>query len=424
MTQSRSRIGTLRIAMQITKIKVNNFKSLVDFEIDLAKFNCIVGLNGSGKSTFLQFMSFLSQLMRGDIGNWLKIREWETTDCISWWTTNTTISFSVNFIDNNSQPGYWSVAYDCVSLYCVKEEIVFNGKTFIVDNTSEEEIGNYKFYVADNNSTFETGTIAFQYEGSILSVFKEKKITDVLEAIKIIIRDIESCDLLAPTFLRKGSSVEKSDNIGLCGEKLAAFLWTIGKDKRDELLIKLRALFPQVRKIEVHDNDSFQSSLGIPTNLPGKELSIIEIYNKNKFGTKPSIIYANQINDGFLRLVAFLAQKETQSSFLLFDEIENGINQELVEYLLKELVEARQQIVVTTHSPLFLNYLDDELARDSVHYFYKTSEGFTRCKKFFSLPSTSEKLGTLGPGEAIADTNLYRLNEEIERLDLNKGKED
>ena len=93
------------------------------------------------------------------------------------------------------------------------------------------------------------------------------------------------------------------------------------------------------------------------------------------------------------------------------------------EFLLKELVEAKQQVVVTTHSPLFLNYLDDDLARDSVQYFYKTPEGFTRCRKFFSLPSTSKKLGTLGPGEVIADTNLYKLNEEIEQLDRNGKKE-
>jgi AAA15 family ATPase/GTPase len=409
--------------MQITKIKVNNFKSLVDFEIDLAKFNCIVGLNGSGKSTFLQFMSLLSQLMKGDIGHWLKTREWDSIDCKSWWSTNTTILFSVEFIDDNSLHGYWSATYDCGSLYCVKEEIVFNGKKLIVDNADVEEVGSYKFSMSNNDSTFETGIIPFQYEGSILSVFKEKKIADALGSIKISFSNIESCDLLTPFFLRKGSSAEKSDSIGLCGENLAAFLWNIGDEKREELLQKLRKLFPQIRKIEVIDNDSFQSAHGMPKNLPDKELSIIEIYKKNEFRTKPSMIYANQINDGFLRLIAFLAQKETKSSFLLFDEIENGINQELVEFLLKELVEARQQIVVTTHSPLFLNYLNDDLARDSVHYFYKTPEGFTRCKKFFSLPSTSQKLGTLGPGEAIADTNLYRLNEEIERLDCNTGKE-
>ena len=112
-----------------------------------------------------------------------------------------------------------------------------------------------------------------------------------------------------------------------------------------------------------------------------------------------------------------LAQLQSDRQVLLFDEIENGINQELVEFLVNELVEAKQQIVVTTHSPLFLNYLDDDLARKSVQYFYKTPEGYTRCRKFFSLPATEKKLGTLGPGSAVSDTLLYQLNEEMAQLD-------
>lgn len=45
--------------MKITHIKVDNFKSLVDFNLPLAKFSCLVGLNSSGKSTVLQFFDFL-----------------------------------------------------------------------------------------------------------------------------------------------------------------------------------------------------------------------------------------------------------------------------------------------------------------------------------------------------------------------------
>lgn len=47
---------------RISRLEVNNFKSLVDFEMDLPKFSCLIGLNGAGKSTVLQFIDFLSQL--------------------------------------------------------------------------------------------------------------------------------------------------------------------------------------------------------------------------------------------------------------------------------------------------------------------------------------------------------------------------
>lgn len=33
----------------ITSLYVDNFKSLVDFRLELARFNCLVGLNGADK---------------------------------------------------------------------------------------------------------------------------------------------------------------------------------------------------------------------------------------------------------------------------------------------------------------------------------------------------------------------------------------
>jgi AAA15 family ATPase/GTPase len=99
---------------------------------------------------------------------------------------------------------------------------------------------------------------------------------------------------------------------------------------------------------------------------------------------------------------------------LLFDEIENGINPEFVEFLIDSFVEDRNhQIVVTTHSPLILNYLEDDIAKKSVMYLYKTEQGHTKSIPFFSIPSMAEKLKIMGPGEVYADTNLTELADEI-----------
>jgi len=86
--------------MRISKLKCSNFKSLVDFEITLAKFSCLVGLNGSGKSTILQFVDFLAQLMRGDLTNWLKEREWSPTDLVAWRREKIPITFAVEMAND------------------------------------------------------------------------------------------------------------------------------------------------------------------------------------------------------------------------------------------------------------------------------------------------------------------------------------
>jgi predicted ATP-binding protein involved in virulence len=115
-----------------------------------------------------------------------------------------------------------------------------------------------------------------------------------------------------------------------------------------------------------------------------------------------------------LRLIAIVAELASYGQrFVLFDEIENGINPEVVEFVIDKLVNARQQVLVTTHSPMILNYLDDETAKKGVIYLYKTSQGHTKAIPFFSIPSLAKKLTVMGPGEAFVDTKLTHLAEEI-----------
>ncbi|CAI09095.1 AAA family ATPase [Aromatoleum aromaticum] len=54
----------------IELIAVRNFKSLAQFKLRLHRFNCLVGMNGAGKSTVLQAIDFIAQLMEGRIDEW------------------------------------------------------------------------------------------------------------------------------------------------------------------------------------------------------------------------------------------------------------------------------------------------------------------------------------------------------------------
>ncbi len=122
------------------------------------------------------------------------------------------------------------------------------------------------------------------------------------------------------------------------------------------------------------------------------------------------------MNDGLLRLIAILAELRTKHRFVLFDEIENGINPELVEFVLDSLVNAEQQVLVTTHSPMILNYLEDDIAAAGVIYLYRTPDGRTQAVPFFSIPSLKKKLTVMGPGEAFVDTDLLSLGAEISAM--------
>jgi predicted ATPase len=195
--------------------------------------------------------------------------------------------------------------------------------------------------------------------------------------------------------------------MGLGGQKLAAFLYELGSDKRRRLAKVLKTVYPQLSEL-----------LAKSIRSGWKQLEIIEDYE----GDDGQYIWpvmrteARHINEGMLRQIAILAELESEHGFLLFDEVENGVNPELVEFLLKELRDTDKQVVVTTHSPLILNYLDDESARESVIYLFKTKEGYTKSIRFFSIPSLKKKLTVMGPGEAFVDTNLVDLAEEIKSI--------
>lgn len=385
--------------IQLKRIEVENFKSLVGFQIDLAKFSCLIGMNGAGKSTVLQFIDFTSQLVLGDVKGWLKERKWKPTDLKSKLTRKVNIEVCVRFVDEQGEPaGRWEASYSPSKLRCIRERID------LLDHLLE--IKNDKVEITDLATGQEKRyEITFDYEGSILSALKEELLPPSILECKKLLSEVKSLDLLAPERLRQLTR-ESSGTLGLGGQNLSAFLHEMSNQKRLELVESLKVAYPHLQGLNAK---SLQSG--------SKQIEISESYEGQEAGFFPKMITeARHINDGMLRLMAILAELHSTHRFLLFDEIENGINPELVEFVLNELVRTPKQVMVTTHSPMILNYLDDDVARKGVLYLYKTRRGHTKSIPFFSIPSLAEKLTIMGPGEAFVDTSLIDLSDEIEAI--------
>ena len=118
---------------------------------------------------------------------------------------------------------------------------------------------------------------------------------------------------------------------------------------------------------------------------------------------------ARHLNDGMLRILAILAQMQTGQSCVLLEEIENGMNPEMIARLVKYLLDAPKQVIFTTHSPLILNYMPDDRAKESIFLLYKTSDGVTKATRFCEIPKIAKKLSYMGPGEAMIDTDMEDL---------------
>jgi predicted ATPase len=178
---------------------------------------------------------------------------------------------------------------------------------------------------------------------------------------------------------------QADNDLGLGGEKLSAFLYDLSDDKQIQLNKLIKQKF--IPTFESVETTSIQSGW--------KKLSVIEYLQLRTD--------AKHVSDGLLRLLAILSQTMTDNKILLFDEIEDGINPEIVEKLVDLLISIPQQIIITTHSPILLNYIEDEQAKKSVIFTYKNKNGITQQHPFFTIKGIAEKLEILGPGEAMLE---------------------
>lgn len=380
--------------MRIRSIAVHNFKSLVGFEFELAKLTCLIGLNGAGKSTVLQFVDFLSQLVRGDMQGWLDQRQWQTGDVRSKLLKKKNVEFRVGLQSDGGEPlGSWEGHYNPTENRCTWEQLA------ILDKKLEVQGGEVAIFRREDGEKTWYSPLSFDYEGSVLSSLKEKTLTTGMVECKRLFSGAESLDMLTPDRLRQRTR-EAKGSLGHGGRNLSAFVFELGLEERKALAATLKKAYPRLKGVDAR---SLRSGW--------KQLYATEVFDGQRFSTE-----ARHLNDGMLRLIAILAELNSDHGLLLFDEIENGINPELVEFVVNTLLEAKQQVLVTTHSPMILNYLDDITAAKSVVYLYKTPAGHTRAIPFFQIPSLQAKLEVMGPGEAFVDTNLNELDEEIANI--------
>jgi predicted ATPase len=377
----------------IKSVRVVNFKSLAAVDIPLGHFNCLVGMNGAGKSTVLQALDFLSQLMRGDVQGWLDQRGWSAADLKCKLRKESNITFNVSFSTSGGAVLTWIGVFNRSDLRCSQESAYLGdgkGATTLLRLSGQTYAWEGK----------ESQNIAFEYQGSILSALKDSELPTPLLEFRDALRRVRSLELLSPEKLRKSARVSEHD-IGAGGEKLSAYLDNIKGEQKVKLVELLQRFYPALVDFKITSQKS-----------GWKKLSVFE-----QFGTQKLETEALHLNDGLLRILAVLTQADADRSLLLLDELENGINQEIVEMLVDTLLQSPQQLLVTTHSPLLLNYLPDDVARKAVQFLYKTPQGETRRRGFFSITRIADKLNAMGPGDAFVDTDLRSLAQECIDMD-------
>lgn len=368
----------------LTNLKVDNFKALQDFEIGFsAKLTVLIGGNSVGKSTVLQAIDLLSYVADGRIVDYMNKHNWKVTEMKS---KSGHTSFSCIFIiDGKRLVWDFKLATKKDNFICLEEKII-------------DETSNQMLLTRTSKKTqwfdFEKGTPEnfpeIEVNGSVMAFIDETdtnyaKRFPLLVKLKRFLKGIASFELLSPYSMRKTSRNDAEDP-GFGGERLAAYLHQLSTEQRREIDETIKKFYPPLQNISTK-----KKQYGYV------ELTLNEQYNQQK----PNKVPSGYISDGLLRIIAITSLKALgeQYKMLLLDEIEDGINPELAAELVHHLYNVGEkngkQIIVTTHSPVMLNYFDEK----SIVFMWRNVQAKVYSLPMFESETLKNHLTYMNPGE-------------------------
>lgn len=376
----------------IKTFNVDNFKSLNNLSINLQPMTVIVGNNATGKSSILQAIDFVCGCVNDDFSVLLERRGWTVDNIRSKFIRSGTarISFGVEVV--LEEPVNTTLKWGMVlqpnvaknQLHLVSEEIV--------DLDTKETLVQYKASAGGwiKGDKEELSIMPnFVITSSCLKVIQHLHgVDNRLNRLVDFFDNSESFEMLAPDNMRLSSrGVVK--NIGETGKNLPSFIRQMSAEQKNNFMSKLKRIL----------GDRISDVSASVKGKPGWTL----INVKEHYDTGDVEFSSKEISDGILRVLAFIAISEIEpaNAIFLLDEVENGINSDYAEAMIDVLSEiyeeSRHQLVLTTHSTVFLDYVKPE----QIVLLYRDQNGSTRADNLFDSKEIRDKLEYMYPGEIL-----------------------
>ena len=376
----------------IKTFNVDNFKSLNNLSINLQQMTVIVGNNATGKSSILQAIDFVCGCVNDDFSVLLERRGWTVDNIRSKFIRSGTARISFGVEVALEEPVNTTLKWGMVlqpnvaknQLHLVSEEIV--------DLDTKETLVQYKASAGGwIKGDKEDLSIMpnFVITSSCLKVIQHLHGVDSrLNRLVDFFDNSESFEMLAPDNMRLSSrGVVK--NIGETGKNLPSFIRQMSAEQKNNFMSKLK----RIMGARISD---------VSASVKGKPgWTLINV--KEHYDTGDVEFSSKEISDGILRVLAFIAISEIEpaNAIFLLDEVENGINSDYAEAMIDVLSEiyeeSRHQLVLTTHSTVFLDYVKPE----QIVLLYRDQNGSTRADNLFDSKEIRDKLEYMYPGEIL-----------------------
>ncbi len=363
----------------LKRLYIDNFKGLNNFTLDFTPLTVLIGENGAGKSTVLLALHIVKLFTDNEL---YKIN---AQNFMSKILKQSIIHFKLTFkIDEKDVVWSLQFAEDNNKLALIEEKITSN-RTLALKNNNEQIIFNEQTGKEQKNSFPMVELI------SILNIFttKEKLFIEkysTLYKIWEIVSQLHFFNTLNPKLI-SSDSLYYNKKMSQDGRNFPSFFHNLKEEQKKEITSFLRnELLPSIFKID--------------TQL--SQYDKVELSVSEKFDGKYFTLHASCLSEGFLRMLVLISiiHIEGNNSILLLDEIENGINPHLagkiVNYFIRAIKDTNKQIILTTHSHSFVNYLDEK----NIVFMWKDSSGKVFAKRIFDEERMKEYIDFMNPGDA------------------------
>lgn len=343
--------------MKITQLNIEGFRSLKNVRWSPGDLNVIIGPNGTGKSNLLRFLELISVSAQGRLGKY--VQSLGGMDPIVWDGEATSIKFVLE-----TKPAASELDPECYELELVR---LGSGSSYKIEN--ERLINSHKkrkgieknpfkflerrakmaVIFDENERTFVTPEEFVSDEESLLSVasgpFSNNHFIPPFQrelASIAVYRDLNT-NTDAP--IRQSAISRMEKRVDPDGQNLISVMHTLytgDRDFKNDINSAMRAAF----------GDDFEELIFPPAADQRVQLRI-------RWKSLRREQSAAELSDGTLRFLFLLTVLASPSlaPIIAIDEPETGLHPSMLPLVAEYAVDAskRSQIVLTTHSPQFLD---------------------------------------------------------------------
>lgn len=342
----------------IKRMRIENFKCFHEFDIELDRFNVLVGPNGSGKTAFLQAITIVPEVDAPSGPP--RVSESELSSRLG-------IVLGREAVWRGSPDAQWSIEVSG------RDSSVAGGERLLKVE-----------HLADPRDYVECRLVQSELQSDF-----GLRMSMIRKACEGVLGK-PACFRLSPRVLKEPCEL-RPDQAGMDedGRGFAAFLDSISRRDRhtfEGLEAEFCSRFPEYQQIVVMTGTLTGNRVGLSIGF------------KTRHGQELS---AGSVSDGTILSLAFLAVccQPAPPRILLVEEPENGVHPGRLKQIvdtLKHLSEQKDvQMIVTTHSPYLLDLVDDE----EVYVFQKDEEDAAHARKLSQFADVAQMKKDFMTGE-------------------------